>query len=125
MLNMMKNFDSRSPAKQLFIAGCVIFLLCIIPSRAEDDDGTIFNRLYREIMSTAPAALTGSMDSGHSASSGVSSTFSPSGDSLQAIPQADIIPDPSTEQLKRHIEEIEKDAANRHLDAVKFMQDNK
>lgn len=122
---MKQLIEKISPKNRLLTTGFAFILLLALSDFAEENDGIIFNQLYREIMSSAPARLTGSMDSIRSAIANVSSSSSPAADSLRAVPSMKKPSEASTEELKRKIDKLVRDANLRHSDAVKFMQDKK
>lgn len=125
MLKSTNISGGRPIENRLFFTGFIIIMMLTLPGRAEDNDGVVFNRLYQEIMSSAPAELTGTLDSIRPATFNASSASSPIGDSPLPATSSKITPVPSTEQLKSKIEKMVQDANLRHSEAVKFMRDGK
>ena len=98
---------------------CVLLLQCFaIKAIAGDNDQEIFNRLYREIMSSAPGGQPVKTDSMVSAGE----ANPPESASARSSERND---NPAKERLKNEIEKIVHDAQLRHADAIKFMEDAK
>jgi hypothetical protein len=95
-------------------------LLCLTaPSLAQENENETLNRLYREIIESAPAGISVTMDSVHLAAGAVSS------DSPRIVLPAGTLSDPTNEQLKNEIEKLVQEAKTRHSGAVKFMQESR
>ena len=109
----------------LFIAGFFAFLSLPMLVAAEDNDHEIFNRLYREIISSTPAGISVSMDSVRPKADAVSSAPSSALDSLPITPPVEAFSDPASERLKKEIEKMAREAQTRHSDALKFMQETR
>jgi hypothetical protein len=100
-------------------AACIILLQCFVfKTAAGDSDQEIFNRLYREIMSSAPNGQSVKTDSMVSAGE----ANPPEATSARSSERND---NSAEERLKNEIEKIVHDAQLRHADAVKFMEDAK
>jgi len=100
-------------------AACIILLHCFaIKTAAGDSDQEIFNRLYREIMSSVPHGQSVKTDSVVSAGE----ANPPEAASARSSERND---NSAEERLNNEIEKIVHDAQVRHADAVKFMEDAK
>ncbi len=111
---------------QLFIAGFIAALFCLVPANAEDNEREIGNRLYREIISSAPAGISLIGEAQRPAECDAAPAPSPAGDSLLPVPAGSgTIADPASEQLRSEIEKIVREAETRHSETIKFMQDTR
>jgi hypothetical protein len=104
---------------RLLVSVFTVFLLLTVPSPAQENDKEILNRLYREIIGSAPAGIVVTMDSVRH------SSLSPAADSPGFVLPAGTLTDPTNEQLKNEIEKLVRDAGTRRDGAVKFMQDSR
>jgi len=101
-------------------------LLCLTaPSLAQENENETLNRLYREIINSAPTGISMGMDSVCHAVGAGSSVQSTSADTPRIILPGGAIADPTNEQLKNEIEKLVQEAKTRHSGALKFMQESR
>ena len=104
----------KPEAGRLLLSGLAVLLCLTLPAPAGENEQEIFNRLYREIISSAPAGISVTMDS-----------VRPDAGSSAVPPTAGALSDPTIEQLKSEIEKLVQEAETRHNGALKFMQDSR
>jgi hypothetical protein len=125
-MNRSLKTPGRLTKVQLFIAGFIAVLFCFVPANADDKDTEMLNRLYREIIGSAPAGISFIGESQRPAGCDVAPAPSPAGDSLLPVPSGSgTIADPASEQLRSEIEKIVREAETRHSETIKFMQDTR
>jgi hypothetical protein len=105
----------KPEAGRLLLSGLAVLLCLTLPAPGGENDHEILNRLYREIISSAPAGISVTMDS-----------VRPDAGSSVVSPAAGArTDDPTNEQLKNEIEKLVQEAETRHNGALKFMQDSR
>jgi hypothetical protein len=101
-------------------------LLCLTAcSFAQENEHETLNRLYREIIGSAPAGITIGMDSVRHAVGAGSSVQSAAADTPRIILPTGALADPVNEQLRTEIEKLVQEAGTRHNGAMKFMQESR
>jgi hypothetical protein len=114
----IRNFPKTEPGP-LLVSVFAVLLCLTIPAPAQENEHETLNRLYREIIESAPAGISVTMDSVHLAAGAVSS------DSPRIVLPVGTLSDPINEQLKNEIEKLLREAGTRHSGAVKFMQESR
>lgn len=111
----------RIPLRSALI-GIVTVILSFSAERSFGDDREILDQLYREILNSSdmPFKLGDSAGRGDVPKEQIPSDNKCTPPSLGKVKVA-----PSDEKLRQEIEKMIEDAAVRHSEAVKFMQDSK
>lgn len=104
----------KPEAGRLLLSGLAVLLCLTLPASARENEQEILNRLYREIISSAPVGIPVTMDS-----------VRPDAGSSAVSPVAGERCDPTNEQLKSEIENLIREAETRHNGALKFMQESR
>jgi hypothetical protein len=118
---MMNSTIHNAPVKKFqSIAACILLLSLTIG--AQENESDIFNRLYSEIISTAPNGNAPKMDS---LIPKVEQSGFFDGKKDDHSSGQNILPDGSTDQLKEEIDRLVKEIQIRHSEKIRFMEDGK